>query len=337
MAGWDKKLLWCFMLLLAGAAAQPVMYPPHVCAVSGSTVTLPCTFTPNNTFNGTGVEVRIQVIRVRWCQNHQICHGSTPNVYDSRSPNNNNHRYKYLGDLKKNCTLQIKNVNKMEDEATLRFRMEVNYTMGHFTGTSGVNVTITDRTKLKIVSSRDNRQVAEGQTVTLQCSANCTFNQLEVSWFRDGQLLSESGPALLLGPLTAEDSGNYTCTLKIKQHLLSEPYSLSVRDKEEGQHGDLPLIVGVVLGILLALIALIVVLLIIKRKRAAEKNQRAVGGEEPPRVPDEVYSNIVTFDPQGGGDLDMEDVSYASVQFQQQNQRRAPELSVIYSSVASRG
>ncbi|XP_067456265.1 sialoadhesin-like [Thunnus thynnus] len=139
MAVWDKKIPWSFMLFLAGVAGVGVNYPPPVCAVEGSTVTLPCTFTPLKSFNQSEKQVPMRIVRVRWCVNHEICHGTTPTVYDSSSTMPNP-RYRYLGDMKGNCTLQIRDI-QMKDDETFRFRMEADNKKGHFTGVSGVRVT----------------------------------------------------------------------------------------------------------------------------------------------------------------------------------------------------
>ena len=128
------------LCLYPGAGGQTVKYPDPVCAVKGSTVTLPCTFTPLRSSIKNGEEIFLQVVRVRWCQNHLICQGTTPSVYDSNSMDNQS-RYRYLGDMEGNCTLQIQDVQN-GDEATLRFRMEANDTKGHFTNQSGVNVRV---------------------------------------------------------------------------------------------------------------------------------------------------------------------------------------------------
>lgn len=49
---------------------------------------------------------------------------------------------------------------------------------------------------------------------------------------RDGHALSETGPALQLSSLTANDSGNYTCALKTNVRTQSVPIRLQV---EEGR------------------------------------------------------------------------------------------------------
>ncbi|XP_070823077.1 B-cell receptor CD22-like [Chaetodon trifascialis] len=232
MAVWDTKAPWGFVLMLAGAAGVAVNYPDHTCAVKGSTVTLLCTFTPLKSAILDGSEVFFRVTRVCWCKNHLLCHGSTPSVYDSQSESNDP-RYKYLGDKTGNCTLQISDVQK-EDEATFRFRMEGNHRVTHYTGRSGVNITVSDGARMKVNSSVTEAQVRAGEKVTLYCTALCTFHRMEVNWFKDGHALSGSGPALRLSPLTAEDSGSYTCSLRVNANTLSLPYSLQVEAEQEG-------------------------------------------------------------------------------------------------------
>ncbi|XP_056235825.1 cell adhesion molecule 4-like [Seriola aureovittata] len=248
------RTAWAFLLLLAGAVGQRVKYPPPVCAVKGSTVTLPCTFTPT-----------MKIIRVVWCQNHLICYGVTPSVYDSDSKTNNpsDTRYKYLGDKTGNCTLQISNLQK-RDEATFRFRMEADDSAGHWTGQSGVNVTVVDGSPMKITSSSE-REVREGQSVTLLCTSTCTFQQLQVTWFRGDHPLPESGPALMLSPLTAEDSGNYTCGLKANQRTRSVAYVLQVEAADGGTTLDYLTIVRVLLVTAHTVLIVIVASIVIKR------------------------------------------------------------------------
>ncbi|KAM8733992.1 uncharacterized protein AB9X84_022931 [Acanthopagrus schlegelii] len=345
MAVWDKNIVWSFMLLLTGAVGQSVNYPPPVCAVKGSTVTLPCTFTPLQV-DVDGRRVPIKIVRVRWCQKHTVCQGSTPSVYDSDSTSNDP-RYKYLGDKKGNCTLQITDV-RGEDDETFRFRMEVDDNRGHWTERSGVKVSVTDGTTMEITSSSGDGQVRTGENITLFCSARCTFHQLKVTWFRDDHALSESGPALQFSSLTAKDSGNYTCGLQTSTETRSGPYSLRVEAGEEGADGDLPLAAGVgaVVGVLLVLVAVILVCFIKRRRSAAD--QRADGGEEDQKHPDRVYSSVLQrADREAGGQRQessraVEEVSYASVQFKHntQNQARAVQEAddaTIYSSVAGRG
>ncbi|TDH11196.1 hypothetical protein EPR50_G00058310 [Perca flavescens] len=321
------------MVVLTGALGERVNYPDPVCGIKGSTITLPCTFTPPKSVNDNGTEVLIDIIRVVWCKNHTICQGTTPSVYDSKS-NNNNPRYRYLGDKKGDCTLQISDLQE-EDNKTFHFRMEANDDKAHWTGQSGVRVTVQDGARMKIRSSRDDGEFKRGEEVTLNCTTNCSIHQLEVSWFRDGSALSESGPTIHLSYLTAKDSGKYTCGLKKNNLTLSELYSLHV---EEG--GGLPL-AGLVVGVLLVLFAVILVACIIKRKRAAGRDQTAVGRDEEQKHSENIYSNnLLPLAEQQGPNSAVEEVSYASVQFTHKKQTRLAEEvedSITYSSVARTG
>ncbi|XP_053183740.1 advanced glycosylation end product-specific receptor-like [Scomber japonicus] len=341
--------MYSFMLLLTGAAAAAtVSYPDPVCAVRGSTVVLPCTFTPQSSFTQGGRLVPLKIIRVRWCVNHEICQLTTPSVYDSKTPTANP-RYKYLGDMTGNCTLQISDIQEI-DSTTFRFRMEADNRAGHFTGKSGVNVTVIDFVKMKIQSSEAAEDLNQNQHVTLTCSTSvCNFHQLEVTWFKDGNALLPSGPTLQLGPLTAKDSGNYTCALKTNQKTTSLPFAVRVEEEEEEEEkglldtdrSDTLLILGVLFGVLLLLS---LILFLIRRKVSAAGKEQTAGGEMDQKQPDIIYSNFLPpaerqqeveqeVEPEG------EEVSYASVQFRHTNPARAPEQEagdVIYSSLASK-
>ncbi|XP_014876033.1 hemicentin-2-like [Poecilia latipinna] len=221
------------MFLLPRAAAQTIRYRfGSTCAVRGSTVILPCYFTPLKSFSHGGREIPLRIVRVLWCKNHQICHKTTPSVYDSNSTAREP-RFHYLGNMEANCTLQIRDI-RMEDKGTFRFRMEADNSAGHFTNQAGVRISVADLIKMKLKSSSKRSEVSRGQTVSLQCTTStCTFTHLEVTWRKDGHALPGNGSALQLGPLTAKDSGNYSCALRGNMETQSEPFSLQVEEKEE--------------------------------------------------------------------------------------------------------
>lgn len=85
--------------------------------------------------------------------------------------------------------------------------------------------------------STGDRTLRTGDNVILYCTARCTFHQLKVAWFKDNHTLVESGPALQLGPLTTEDSGNYRCGLKTTDSVPSPPYILQLEAEREGLSG----------------------------------------------------------------------------------------------------
>lgn len=64
-------------------------------------------------------------------------------MYDSDSETNDP-RYRYLGDKRGSCSLQISALQP-GDEATLRFRVEANDLRATFTGQPGVTVTVSGK------------------------------------------------------------------------------------------------------------------------------------------------------------------------------------------------
>ncbi|XP_057690920.1 uncharacterized protein LOC130915139 isoform X2 [Corythoichthys intestinalis] len=212
-----------FFLLLTGSAVQlqRVNYPPPTCAARGSTVTLPCSFKPH-----------ALVVRTLWCIKHQICQGTTPSafvthvVYDSNITKINS-RYDYLGDLKGNCTLRIRDIQQGDNEI-FRFRMEtIHWT---FTQRSGVNVTVVEGEPMRVLSV-DPGWAREGEAVTLKCTSRCSFLGLDVMWRRNGGELPETGPVLRLSNLTACETGNYTCALRRDPKTMSPPFNLTVEPR----------------------------------------------------------------------------------------------------------
>ncbi|CAL8299605.1 unnamed protein product [Gadus morhua 'NCC'] len=218
------------LLLLAGPlGADPdwhVEYPDSFCVVEGSTATIPCSFTHPTVHKRTGAVVE-RVERVVWCPDHPICHGTTPNVYNSSSVRADS-RFLYLGDLVRNCTLKIIKTEK-QDAATYRFRFETNG--GGFAGKKGVRVNVTNGEDVKVRSSVTDNVVKEGGQVTLTCTSACSFHQLDVHWCRNGHALSETGPALHFSNLTNNNTGNYTCSLDSCGLKTSAPWRLVVMER----------------------------------------------------------------------------------------------------------
>ncbi|XP_061531349.1 carcinoembryonic antigen-related cell adhesion molecule 1-like [Phycodurus eques] len=322
------------LLLVTGStgAAERVRYPPATCAVRGSTVMLLCSFTPTHA-----------VVRAVWCVNHLICHGTTPSVYDSAAPQRNNWRYFYLGDLQGNCTLQIHNVQEA-DNTTFRFRMEGQNAAGHFTGTTGVQVTVIDPERMKVTSSAPG-PVSDGAAVTLSCASTCSFHGLAVRWHRDGRALPESGPALRLGPLAAGTSANYTCALAAAAaRTMSPPFRLDVEQRRsEPEDADVAVTLGLAFGLAAALILVVgIVLFVVKRKRRPASRHDVKRAQSEHEQCEHAYNNTPPSPERGGADgpevaQSAQEVSYAAVQFKPKAVSRSAlakeEEDVVYSSV----
>ncbi|RVE63129.1 hypothetical protein OJAV_G00164510 [Oryzias javanicus] len=148
-------LVWSFKLLLEGAELPSTTYQiTNTCAVEGSTVLLPCTFKPLNSFyKDNGMEVPLRIVRVLWCRKHPICQGTTPSVFDSNS-SLKHPQFQYLGDMKGNCTLQISNI-QLGDQETYRFRMEADHLEGHLTNQTGITVRVEGNPLMRVTGSND--------------------------------------------------------------------------------------------------------------------------------------------------------------------------------------
>ncbi|CAL8354569.1 unnamed protein product [Arctogadus glacialis] len=220
------------LLLLAGPlGADPdwhVEYPESFCVVEGSTATIPCSFTHPKVKKGTGVMLRVE--RVVWCTNPELCKKPVYYVYDSSKVRADS-RFRYLGDLVRNCTLKIIKTLK-RDAATYRFRFLTN--AEGYAGPKGVRVTVSNGEVVKVRSSVTDNAVKEGGQVTLNCTSACSFHQLDVHWYRNGHALSEKGSALHLSCLTNDNAGDYTCSLDSSGQKTSAPWSLVVLEDEAG-------------------------------------------------------------------------------------------------------
>ncbi|CAL8299399.1 unnamed protein product [Gadus morhua 'NCC'] len=316
------------LLLLAGPlGADPewhVEYPDSFCVVEGSTATIPCSFTHPKVHEKTGAVVDL-VERVVWCPNHKICHGTTPNVYDSSSVRADS-RFLYLGDRVGNCTLKIIKTVKRDAE-TYRFRFETNG--GGFAGKKGVRVNVTNGEDVKVRSSVTDNVVKEGGQVTLTCTSACSFHELDVHWYRNGHALSETGPSLHLSHLTNDETGNYTCSLDSSGQKTSAPWSLVVLVDEgkpesgSNQSESVWLLSVSVVSVLLAVFLLLLAgLVFAKRRHAQKKASEVIQKQEVDRKQEAVGAS--------------EEVSYATVHFKCNTSRSAPgpEHEIVYSEVA---
>ena len=91
-----------------------------------------------------------------------------------------------------------------------------------------LTVSSTDGEDVKVRSSVTDNVVKEGGQVTLTCTSNCSFHQMDVHWYRNGHALSEKGSALHLSNLTNNNTGNYTCSLYSSGQKTSAPWSMVV-------------------------------------------------------------------------------------------------------------
>ncbi|XP_056114394.1 uncharacterized protein LOC130090812 [Rhinichthys klamathensis goyatoka] len=194
------------------------MYPPPICAVRGSNVTIACSFTyPPG-----------QVARVLWCSkrsNHDVCK-NMPYVYDSGA-NNNQSNFQYIGDKTSNCSLLISNITQTYS-GEYKFRFITNSPGGKWTGDPGVEISAHDL-RVLMTRSRDNGSIIVGDSLSLTCTLDCS-NLDEVQWFKNEEPMTHSEPILTFSSVTTEDSGNYSCSLRNFKTTVSEEFRIYIED-----------------------------------------------------------------------------------------------------------
>ncbi|CAL8354495.1 unnamed protein product [Arctogadus glacialis] len=278
------------LLLLAGPlGADPdwhVEYPESFCVVEGSTATIPCSFAH---------PAGLRVNRVVWCHNHEFCQRHVYFGYDSSNVRADS-RFLYLGDLVRNCTLNITKTVK-EDAARYRLRLKTN--AEGYAGPKGVIVNVTNGEDVKVRRSVTDNAVKEGGQVTLTCTSACSFH---------------------LSNLTNDDTGNYTGSLDSSRKNTSAPWCLLVLVDEEEKSGWL-LSVSVVSVLLAVFLLLLAGLVFAKRRQAQKKESEVIQKQEVDREQEAVGAS--------------EEVSYATVHFKLNSSRSAPgpEHEIVYSEV----
>ncbi|XP_052474075.1 uncharacterized protein LOC128030457 [Carassius gibelio] len=266
-------MLQIFLLLLPGVLSNQwrvsyVSLSP-VCAARGSNVSINCRYKyPHGQ----------QVQRVMWCSmrsNHDNC-VNEPYVYDSKS--NNNQKNLYIVDKTSNCSLLISNIDQTHS-GEYKFRFITND--DKYTGDPGVNILVDDL-KVSMSRSRGNGSTIVGDSLNLTCTLSCSGNLADVQWFKNRDLIRHSEPVLTFSRITAEDSGNYSCSLRNFKTTVSEEITIYIEDVTE-----FPTILIIVV-FLVSLVFITAAVILIRRRKAIMKEKQA----EEREVKDSLYSTI---------------------------------------------
>ncbi|KAF4102907.1 carcinoembryonic antigen-related cell adhesion molecule 6-like [Onychostoma macrolepis] len=262
-------MLKIILLLLPGvvSAEWNVNYPPPICAARGSDATIGCNFTyPQGQ----------QVQKLLWCSmtsNHDKCYNK-PYVYDSEA-NNNQSNFQYIGDKTSDCSLLISNINQTHS-GDYKFRF---ITSEHsWTGNPGVNILVHDL-RVSMSRSRENGSTIVGDSLNLTCTLKCG-DLAEAQWFKNGDLIQQSDPVLTFSRVTAQDSGNYSCSLRNFKTTVSEEFTIYIEDVA----GSPAVLIIVVSFFSLVFIAAAVML--ISRKKVSKSM------EEREEAQDSLYSTL---------------------------------------------
>nr|XP_023698216.1 sialoadhesin-like isoform X2 [Paramormyrops kingsleyae] len=192
------------LLLLTTTRALDINYPlSPVCAVTGSTVVIPCEF---------AYPQSLRVETFMWCHNDVHCEQPTHVCHSDNTNINADYwgRAECLGDRVKNCALKIKDI-KDTDAGVYQFGFTSSYVTGISVGWPGVTLQVCE---LKVMVTRS-KGVREGDSVILTCDTeSCSLSQSEFTWFKDDQPMTETKSTLHFSPVCKYHSGKYSCALK---------------------------------------------------------------------------------------------------------------------------
>ncbi|XP_076118404.1 B-cell receptor CD22-like [Alosa pseudoharengus] len=187
-----------------------------ICAVTGSSVEMPCSFTHQH-------KPDLIVNKIYWGINVQ--------KYVPFADLLNNPEYKarvqYKTDMKKTCTLILSDV-RVTDTADYYARIETT-TQGEKWFSHPVSLTVKDFADLVVQTSGP---AVEGEYVKLSCNIQCTLKQKSMfMWKKDEKVFSDTptnNNELIFNNIRIEDAGSYTCVLNHQEHHPSPPVKLDI-------------------------------------------------------------------------------------------------------------
>ncbi|XP_043955943.1 sialic acid-binding Ig-like lectin 12 isoform X2 [Gambusia affinis] len=197
----SKQLMWTLLLLFVEDVFSNkcfVDYPQQtICAVRGSPVVFFCIF---------NYIEKQEVKKFRW---GYVKSSKVRLILNY--PGNVSERYEYTGDKEHNCSLKIHKV-KHCDAGKYFFRYNNRRCPTKLLVLNVIDLNI----------SLQKEAIKEGDSVNLTCKNRCDGEEgsYGYSWFKDGEAINE-GQVLHLTNVSSKHSGNYTCSLKMKNGTTS--------------------------------------------------------------------------------------------------------------------
>ncbi|XP_076135392.1 B-cell receptor CD22-like [Alosa pseudoharengus] len=184
----------------------------HICAVSGSSVVMSCSFTP---------PAGHTVTNVFWVINPKVG-VEPPDLYDDPSYTGRVQYYWDKNNNKNNCTLKLTGV-KTTDSTEYKVRIIANGNTNKWLS-HGVGLSVTGLTVLV------SKPVVEGRKGKMSCSYTCKSSKPTVIWRKDGKVLPPDqikNSELIFTSVRKDDEGNYSCALKGHEGHPSKPRKLN--------------------------------------------------------------------------------------------------------------
>ncbi|KAK7126995.1 hypothetical protein R3I94_018239 [Phoxinus phoxinus] len=252
----------------------------RVCVLMGSTVDISSTYSHPSGYT---------VSKTFW---HYVQPGD---FNDLREEHQFAGRVEYEGN-----TLRIKEL-KMNDSGEYKFRIITDRTEGKYSGSPGVNLTVTDTQVI-----RSPNIISEGQEVILSCSTKCTLNDKHTYiWYKNGRQVTDGftkANKLYLNSVSNEELHEYSCAVEDREK------STALRNT------------AVVLCVFLTL-AFIGVMWYRWRRRALSKTHSV---EKEEVLYDSVHDNTASSDLTQKADADNQDIHYSSISFKTKDASSIP-------------
>ncbi|XP_030586027.1 B-cell receptor CD22-like [Archocentrus centrarchus] len=186
----------------------------HICAVTGSTVEMSCTYTYPPKINDQRTEVQKRLWLTKWDNDAAVDLQTDP---------------KYAGRVKydfneNNSTLRITDLREC-DSAEYKFRFGTNKSREFYEGAPGVILSVKDAPKFPSVSVSPSAEIVEGSSVTLTCSSDAN-PAAEYTWYKFNSHRAQSvDQNLVLSSIQPSDSGQYYCVSVSMQKATCSGYT----------------------------------------------------------------------------------------------------------------
>uniref|UniRef100_A0A8C6SFB9 Ig-like domain-containing protein n=1 Tax=Neogobius melanostomus TaxID=47308 RepID=A0A8C6SFB9_9GOBI len=186
-----------------------VNIPSQICAMTGSSVVLPCSYDFPQSRDGQEIHVKSEM----WCLGNGRC--ITPRyVYHSagilQEPSYQS-RVQYLGEIgSKNCSLEISGLQE-SDSGTYVFYLITNHTREKMPTQRGLQLLVS-------VLAGPSPVIEEGESVSLSCCS--PGSNAEVLWFKSSSSEPKyNGAEWTITKTTHEDAGGYYCQVRAKDQV----------------------------------------------------------------------------------------------------------------------